>query len=98
MTDIFSPIMMQLGLGAIGGFFIGYLLKKVIKFALILGVFAFIATYFIYENSIEINYTQLIENVEELATPAMNFIYPILTQIPALGSLVVGALLGFTKS
>jgi uncharacterized membrane protein (Fun14 family) len=98
MTDIFTPIMMQLGLGGIGGFFVGYLLKKAVKFALIIGVFAFIATYFVYESSIQIDYVQLISRVEELATPALNFIYPVISQIPALGSLVIGAVLGFTKS
>ena len=98
MTDVFAPIVMQLGLGAIGGFLVGYLLKKAIKFAVIIGIFAFIAAYFAYESSIQINYTQLLASVEELATPALNFIYPVITQIPALGSLVVGVLLGFTKS
>ena len=98
MTDVFTPIVMQLGLGAIGGFLVGYLLKKVIKFALIIGVFAFIAAYFVYESSIQINYTQLLASVEELAAPALNLIYPVVTQIPALGSLIIGALLGFTKS
>ena len=98
MTDIFTPIMMQLGLGGIGGFFVGYLLKKVVKFALIIGVFVFIAAYFVYESSIKIDYTQLVSQVEELATPLLNFIYPVVSQIPALGSLVVGVVLGFTKS
>ena len=98
MSDIFTPILMQLGIGAIGGFFVGYLLKKILKFALIIGIFTFILTYFVYENSIQIDYSQLISNIETLATPAYNFIYPVISQIPALGSLVVGAVLGFTRS
>ena len=98
MTDVFSPILIQLGFGGIGGFFVGYLLKKVLKFALIIGVFAFIATYFAYESYMEIDYAQLVSRVEQIATPAMNFIYPLISQIPAIGSLVVGAVIGFTKS
>ena len=98
MSDIFTPILMQLGIGAIGGFFVGYLLKKVLKFALIIGIFTFILIYFVYESSIQIDYSQLISSIETLATPAYNFIYPVISQIPALGSLVVGAVLGFTRS
>ena len=98
MTDVFSPILIQLGFGGIGGFFVGYLLKKVLKFALMIGVFAFIATYFAYESYMEIDYAQLVSRVEEIATPAMNFIYPLISQIPAIGSLVVGAVIGFTRS
>ena len=98
MFDIFTPIIMQLGIGAIGGFFVGYLLKQVLKFAVVIGVFVFILTYFVYENSIQIDYSQLISRMESIATPAYNFIYPVISQIPALGSLVVGAVIGFTRS
>jgi uncharacterized membrane protein (Fun14 family) len=59
MNDIFTPIIMQLGIGGIGGFFIGYLIKKALKFALIIGAFAFAMAYFVYESSIQINYAQL---------------------------------------
>jgi len=98
MSDIFTPIMIQLGLGGIGGFFVGYLLKKALKFALIIGAFAFAVAYFVYESSIQINYAQLVSRAEELATPAWNYIYPVVSQIPALGSLVLGVVIGFTKS
>ena len=98
MNDIFTPIIMQIGIGGIGGFFIGYLIKKALKFALIIGAFAFAAAYFFYESSIQINYAQLVSRAEELATPAWNYIYPVVSQIPALGSLVLGVVIGFTKS
>ena len=97
MSDIFTPIMMQIGLGGIGGFFVGYLLKKTLKFAVIIGAFAFAVTYFAYESSIQVDYTQLISRIEVVAAPAWNFIYPLVSQIPALGSLILGILLGFTK-
>ena len=98
MTDVFSPILLQLGLGGIGGFFVGYLLKKVLKFALIIGALAFIAAYFAYESYLEIDYAHLFSRMEELATLALNFIYPLISQIPVIGSLVVGAVVGFSKS
>jgi uncharacterized membrane protein (Fun14 family) len=98
MIDVFSPILIQLGFGGIGGFFVGYLLKKVLKFALMIGVIAFIFTYFAYESYMEIDYAQLISRAEQIATPAINFIYPLISQLPAISSLVVGAVIGFTKS
>jgi hypothetical protein len=54
--------------------------------------------YFVYESSIQIDYSQLISRIQTLVIPAWNYIYPLVSQIPALGSLVFGAILGFTKS
>ena len=98
MSDIFTPLIMQLGLGGIGGFFVGYLLKKVLKFAVIIGVFAFILVYFVYESSIQINYSQLITKIQDYAIPMWTMVSPVISQIPAIGSLAVGIVLGFTKS
>lgn len=98
MSEILTPIIMQLGIGGIGGFFIGFLLKKALKFALIIGAFALVLAYFAYESSIQIDYSQLISRIETLVIPVWNYINPLISQIPALGSLVFGAILGFTKS
>ena len=97
MFDIFTPIMIQFGLGGIGGFFVGYLLKKALKFAVIIGAFAFVVAYFAYESSIQVDYAQLISRIEVVAVPIGEFIYPLVSQIPALGSLVLGVVLGFAK-
>jgi len=97
MFDIFTPIMIQFGLGGIGGFFVGYLLKKALKFAVIIGAFAFVVVYFAYESSIQVDYAQLISRIEVVAVPIGEFIYPLLSQIPVLGSLVLGVVLGFAK-
>ena len=98
MSDLINPIISQVGIGAVGGFLVGYLLKRLIKFALIIGVFAFILIYFVYDSAIEFNYAELIARAEEIAIPAWAVISPVLTQIPAIGSLVVGVLIGFTKT
>lgn len=97
MFDIFTPIMLQFGLGGIGGFFVGYLLKKLLKFALIIGAFVFALAYFAFESSIQIDYAQLISRMEVVAVPIGELIYPLVSQIPVLGSLVLGAVVGFTK-
>ena len=97
MFDIFTPIMIQFGLGGIGGFFVGYLLKKLLKFALMIAAFAFVVVYFAYESSIQVDYAQLISRIEVVAVPIGEFLYPLVSQIPALGSLVLGVVLGFAK-
>jgi uncharacterized membrane protein (Fun14 family) len=98
MTDAFTPLIIQLGLGGIGGFFVGYLLKKVIKFALIIGIFTFLLTYFASADYVQIDFGLLVSRVNELVTPAVNFIYPLVSQIPTVGSLMIGTLIGFTKT
>ena len=97
MFDIFTPIMIQFGLGGIGGFFVGYLLKKALKFAVMIGAFVFVVAYFAYESSIQVDYAQLISRIEVVAVPIGEFLYPLVSQIPALGSLVLGVVLGFAK-
>jgi uncharacterized membrane protein (Fun14 family) len=98
MSELINPIITQVGIGGIGGFFVGYLIKRVLKFALIMGVFAFILIYFVYDKAIDFNYTELMARAEEIAVPAWTFVSPLLTQIPAIGSLVLGVLIGFTKT
>ena len=96
MSEVITPIIAQVGIGGIGGFFVGYLIKRVLKFALIIGAFAFVFIYFVYDTTID--FTELAARGEEIAAPTLAFVSPLLTQIPVIGSLVLGALIGFTKT
>ena len=98
MSEVLTPIITQLGIGGIGGFFVGYLIKKALKFVLIIGAFAFAASYFTYENAIEVNYTQLLARAQEFVTPAWELLFPLLSKIPFSGSLILGVIIGFTMS
>ena len=98
MSEVITPIIAQVGIGGIGGFLVGYLIMRVLKFALIIGVFAFILVYFVYDSAIDFNYTELMARGEEIAAPTLAFVSPLLMQIPVIGSLVLGALIGFTKT
>jgi uncharacterized membrane protein (Fun14 family) len=98
VSDLLTPVMIQLGLGGIGGFLVGYVVKKALKYALIIGVFTFVLAYFAYESSISINYEQLVSQAEAVSKPLWSLIYPIISQIPAIGSLVLGVIVGFTKT
>ena len=98
MSEVINPIISQIGIGGIGGFLVGYLLKRVLKFAMIVGVFAFILLYFVYDKAIDLNYTELLASAEQIVVPLWSFVSPVLSQIPALGSLIIGVLIGFTKT
>jgi uncharacterized membrane protein (Fun14 family) len=97
VSDILTPVMLQLGLGGVGGFLVGYVIKKALKFAVMIGVFTFVLAYFAYESSISVDYEQLISQAEAVTKPIWSMVYPVVSQIPALGSLVLGLLVGFTK-
>jgi uncharacterized membrane protein (Fun14 family) len=98
MNELVNPLITQVGIGGIGGFLVGYLIKRVLKFALIIGVFTFVLIYFVYDSAIEFNYAELMARAEQVVVPAWAFVSPLLMQIPAMGSLLVGALIGFTKT
>jgi uncharacterized membrane protein (Fun14 family) len=98
MSEVTGFLISQIGIGGIGGFLVGYLLKRILKFALIVGVFSFILLYFVYDKAIELNYAELMARAEEIAVPVWSFVSPLFSQIPAIGSLIVGVLIGFTKT
>ena len=90
MSEMVNPLMTQIGIGGIGGFLVGYLLKRLLKFALIIGVFTFALIYFVYDSAIEFNYAELMARAEQIIVPAWAFVSPLLLQIPAVGSLLLG--------
>jgi len=95
MSEILTPIVSQLGTGAIGGFLLGYLIKKVLKIALMIGVFALVFFSLTFAQVIEVNYAQLLARVGEIATTASQYLSPLLSNIPFSGSLTMGVLAGF---
>ena len=94
MSEVLPPIAYQLGIGGFGGFFVGYIVKKVLKIAIILGVFIFALIYFAYRDVINVNYSELIESISEYAGSAWGFVMPLLSNLPFIGSFILGLLLG----
>lgn len=97
MVDVVIPIILQLAIGGIGGFFIGYLVKKVIRLALIMGVLIFAILYLAYDNLIRIEYDQFLRRVQYIVTPAWGFLSPLLSNVPFVSSLIVGVIIGFKR-
>jgi len=101
VNEAFAPILFQLGIGGIGGFFIGYGIKKVVKMALILGIVVFSLIFLAYKNVIGVDFGGLAEGVSEFinaVSPAMGLFAPLLANLPFVGSLIFGLVVGFKMS
>ena len=100
MSEAFAPILFQLGIGGIGGFFIGYAIRKVVKVALILVIVIFSIIFLVYTNVIDIDYSGLVEiasNFVNAINPALSLLTPLLIHLPFVSSLIIGLIIGFKK-
>ena len=99
MSEIVSPLIYQLGLGGVGGFIVGYALKKITKLiVIIIGLFIIALIYLGTQDIISINYGALWKAIEGLvgsAGGAFSWLIGVLSLLPFLGSFIVGFLLGF---
>jgi uncharacterized membrane protein (Fun14 family) len=90
----------KLGKGGIGGFFIGYATRKVVKVALILAIVVFSLIFLAYTNVIGIDYDGLAKMVPNFAS-AINttlvLLTPLVSHLPFVGSLIIGFVIGFKK-
>jgi uncharacterized membrane protein (Fun14 family) len=96
MSEALIPIVYQLGIGGIGGFFVGYAVKKITRIAIIIGVFAFSLIYLAYTNVINVDYDELLKFFG-LAGPVVGMLTPFLSALPFLGSFIVGLWFGLKK-
>ena len=96
MSDPLILIAYQLGIGGIGGFFVGYAVKKITRIAIIIGVVVFFFAYLAFTNVININYDELL-NFSGIAGPVVELLTPFLSAFPFLGSFIVGLWFGFKK-
>jgi len=98
MTDLISPLAFQLGIGGIGGFIVGFAIKKLSKLILILiGLFIALLIYLGAQGVIDINYGALWDAVSGLvswAGSALSWLIGVLSLLPFAASFVAGFLLG----
>jgi len=99
MSDIISPLVYQLGIGGIGGFILGFTIKKISKLILFLiGLFLILLLYLGTSGVININYDQLFNALAGLlsfAGQAASWLVGLISLLPFVGSFFVGFLLGF---
>ena len=99
MSEVFSSVGYQLGLGGIGGFIVGYTLKKIsILIVVLIGLLIIFLLYLGTSGVISINYDalwQAMANLLGLAAGAFGWIVDLISIIPFLGSFFAGFFLGF---
>jgi len=101
LNESFAPILFQMCIGGIGGFLIGYAIRKFFKIALILGAIVFSLIFLAYTNVINVDYGGLSEMVSSFinaVNPALNLFTPLLAHIPFIVSLILGLVLGLKKN
>ena len=100
LSESFTHILFQLCIGGIGGFLIGYAIRKFVKIALIIGVIVFSLIFLAYTNVINVDYGGLAEIASSFVNavnPALNMLTPLLAHIPFIVSLIIGLFLGFRR-
>ncbi|MFQ6086917.1 MAG: FUN14 domain-containing protein [Candidatus Bathyarchaeia archaeon] len=99
MSEIATPLVFQLGIGAIGGFVVGYAIKKVTKLIVVLiGVFLLALIYLSSQGILAVNYDKLSEAVSGWlggAGQAVGWLTPIIAHLPFAGSFLAGFFFGF---
>jgi uncharacterized membrane protein (Fun14 family) len=99
MSEIATPLVFQLGTGAVGGFVVGYAIKKVAKLIVVLiGIFLLALIYLSSQGILAVNYEKLSEAVSRGlsgAGEAVGWLTPIIAHLPFAGSFLVGFFLGF---
>lgn len=98
MSEVLTPIVLQLGIGGLGGFFVGYVLKKIFRIALVLGIIAFPFVYLLYRNVISLDFYELTKTVSKFTDALTPLELTTLTSsLPFVGSVVVGMMAGFAQ-
>jgi uncharacterized membrane protein (Fun14 family) len=99
LSEIITPVVYQLGLGAVGGFVVGFALKKIAKlFLIVIGIFIVALLYLGASNIISINFGALWSAVSGWlggAGAAASWLVGLISIIPFIGSFGVGFFLGF---
>lgn len=98
MSEFISPLAFQLGVGGVGGFVVGFAIKKLSKLVLVLiGLFLLALIYLGARGIININYDALwsgLSSLLGLAGSAFSWLVGIISLLPFAGSFLVGFLLG----
>jgi len=99
MSEVLTPIVTQLGIGAVGGFIVGYALKKVTKIvAVVIGLFIVALIYLVSKGIISVDYGKFEDNISHAlggAGTAAGWLVTVIAHLPFAGAFGLGLLLGF---
>jgi uncharacterized membrane protein (Fun14 family) len=98
MSEVVTPLVFQLGVGGVGGFIVGFAVKKLSKLILFLiGIFIIALIYLSTQGIININYTALWNALSALigaAGSAFSWLIGVISLLPFAASFIVGFLIG----
>ncbi|MGQ9460870.1 MAG: FUN14 domain-containing protein [Candidatus Bathyarchaeaceae archaeon] len=98
MSGVLSPIVYVLIIGGIAGYFLGYLIKKISNFALIIGIIVFLLMYMVYTKAVDLNLDELGATVTRFADALAPLgLTSLASNAPFVGSFVVGLVFGLKK-
>ncbi|MDH5374316.1 MAG: hypothetical protein OEZ21_03070 [Candidatus Bathyarchaeota archaeon] len=99
MSDVLPSVVYQLGLGGIGGFIVGYAIKRISKLIVVLiGIFVVALLYLGTRGIISINYDELWDALTSLLGflgQAASWLIGLISLLPFMGSFLAGFVLGF---
>jgi uncharacterized membrane protein (Fun14 family) len=99
LSEVLTPVVYELGLGAVGGFVVGYALKKIAKiFLIVIGIFVAVLLYLGASDIISINFGALWDAVGGWlggAGQAAGWLVGLIAILPFVGSFGLGFFLGF---
>ena len=98
MSNILPSISFQLGVGGVGGFLVGYALKKFSKLvAIMIGLFVLVLLYLSTQGVISLNFEGLMTSMTNLLVwfgSAFSWLVNVVSLLPFAGSFTAGLLLG----
>jgi len=98
ITSAVYPLICPLAIGGIGGFFVGYASKKVLKIAMLIGIFVFALAYMVYTNAISIDASQITGPLSQFADRLNSFgLTPLISTLPFIASFAVGFIFGIKR-
>jgi uncharacterized membrane protein (Fun14 family) len=99
MSAVLPSVVYQLGVGGIGGFIVGYAIKKISKLTVVLiGLFIIFLLYLGTSRIISINYEELWNALASLlgsASQVATWLIGLISLLPFMGSFLAGFFLGF---
>ena len=99
MSALLPSVVYQLGVGGIGGFIVGYAIKKISKLIVVLmGLVIILLLYLGTRGVISINYEELWNALAHslgFVSQAATWLVGLISLLPFMGSFLAGFLLGF---
>jgi len=95
-----APAVYLFGIGGIGGFFVGYGMRKITKLlAMTLGIFVLAVISLDYIGVFNINYDGIVELTSRLLDPtqAVEVLMPLIANLPLVISFTAGFVIGLKK-